>query len=56
MRNEPIDVDALQLQLLQAQLDCVLALVARGIPARVAIELVILTCREAENEVSAGEA
>jgi len=36
------DVDELQHALLRAQLDCVEALVARGITARAAIELVVL--------------
>ena len=40
------DVDELQHALLHAQLDCVEALVSRGVPARAAIDLVVLASAE----------
>lgn len=40
--------DEIQTALLQAQLDCIMALVARGVNARAAIQLVVLACATAE--------
>jgi len=48
------DADELQHRLLEAQLDCVEALVARGLTARAAIQLVALACAEADADVEGG--